>query len=316
MRAAEVVAEYNRVKAALVLGSLQGMIKVPRLRGADGGFTINALMLTFFSSHLGQIMTKMALITFLRRFKCDSLDPQPRHLGLQRGFDFLVGGCWHPGLQRTLRYGEFCLLSLTRAHPSAASMHRSHRMSCTTFDAIKRAYAHRCACCGSKEGEPHLKNAHLVTRLEKGHCDPRRPLLNNCIPMCGLCNMVYKNRAVFNTRGFIIKWLTTSSHHHPDADDNQEAAKPTAVVGLRVGRRRVTKPIAPAPAPAPLAATARRLRRGGGGRPTGPATTTAAAAPPAAAAAASATALGLLAQRRSARIAARLLLQGDVAVSG
>ena len=62
--------------------------------------------------------------------------------------------------------------------------------------------------CGSVEGEPHLKNKRLETRIEKGHMDPRKELdLANCIPMCSMCNSVYKDKAVFNRNGYIRTWL-------------------------------------------------------------------------------------------------------------
>lgn len=73
---------------------------------------------------------------------------------------------------------------------------------------MKKRYAYRCASCGSSEGEPHLKNALLTTSIEKGHMDPRKLLdVANCIPMCAMCNGVYKDKAVFNKNGFIKTWL-------------------------------------------------------------------------------------------------------------
>ena len=289
---AEVVAEYNRVKATLVThrNVLRGLVRLPRLKRADGQFTLGGLMLTFFSAHLGHVVTKAALVGFLRQFKCDSTDPQPRHLGMQRGFDFLVAGCWHPGLERRLRCGEYCLLSLERAHPSAAAMHRSQDVTARGFDALKRVYGHRCACCGSKEGDPHLKNGHLITRLEKGHCDPRRPLANNCLPMCGLCNMVYKDRAVFNPRGFIVRWLAKPCTARQDraADDDGGREDTTSTCAQRRQRVMIGLRVPPSPPP-----RIQRLRK------------SPAAPPPAAGGSRlSAPALNLQQRRRSPRIAA------------
>ena len=182
-----------------------------QLRSSDGRYTIGGLMLVFFSSQLGSVATKEQLVTFLRAHRCRTTDPQPRHMGMQCGLNFLVSGCWHPRLHRVLRRGEYCLLDLRNAHPSLATMHRAKGIN-IDFDAIKSAYSCRCACCGSEEDQAHLKNALLVTTLERGHCDPRLPLSSeNCIPMCKMCNMVYKDNAVLSKRGFVVSWLKDSS---------------------------------------------------------------------------------------------------------
>ena len=199
-----------------------GHLKLPKLRAAvdkDGGddhapaggqFTVSALSLLYFAARLGRVGTKADLQSFLLRVGCFTTDPQPRHLGMQHGLNFLVKGCWHPALRRKLRAGEYCLLDLEHAHPNHHHMHRSAQVRDGQFGTLKKAYDHRCACCGSKEGAPHFKNTHMITSLEKGHCDPHVPLAtDNCIPMCTLCNAVYRDKAVFNRRGFIVRWLAS-----------------------------------------------------------------------------------------------------------
>ena len=107
------------------------------------------------------------------------------------------------------------------------------------WEPMKKLYGGRCACCGSVEGQRHLKNEHLVTTLEKGHCDPRRPLTDdNCIPMCKLCNMVYKDHAVLNRRGFVVQWLSAgeppaAAPQSPAATDNPPPAKAAAAAAVR-----------------------------------------------------------------------------------
>ena len=183
-------------------------VKLPSLVHGDGSFTVAGLTLVFFASRMGDVGRKAELNTFLRTMRCTTTDPQPRHLGMQLGFNFIVKGCFHPKLRRTLKSGEFSLLDLGSVHPSFERNHRVSTLGSGAFVALKRAYQMRCACCGSKEGDRHLKNAHAVTKLEKGHRDPRRPLTTgNCIPMCTLCNGVYKDHAVFNHRGFVVRWL-------------------------------------------------------------------------------------------------------------
>jgi hypothetical protein len=185
--------------------------------------TVSGLMLVFFAARLGKVSTKTELVDFLRAMKCPTLDPQPRHLGMQVGLNFIVQGCYHPRAKRALRRGEYCLLDLKRSHPSHASMHRAKALPRLSWEPLKLLYGGRCACCGSVEGERHLKNAHLITTLERGHCDPRRPLTDdNCVPMCKLCNMVYKDKAVISRRGFVVKWLGG------DAVDDEETEKEAA----------------------------------------------------------------------------------------
>lgn len=174
---------------------------------------MSGLMLVFFYSHMGKVKTIEELKAFLVRNGCNNINPQPRHLGMQYGFRFLVQNCIHPRLSRPLRQGQYCLLDLKSAHPSAALGHRDAKtqLTNTQFMQLRDHYDNRCAVCGSKHGEPHFKNALLCTSIEKGHADPRKPLaLHNCIPMCRLCNGVYKDRAVFNCHGLVVKWLAPS----------------------------------------------------------------------------------------------------------
>ena len=238
MNAAEVQRVYESVASALRKRNLR-RIKLPALhcgvvvrssstapackkkKAQAPPYTVGGLMLVFFASRLGKIAEKTELVAFLRAMRCGTVDPQPRHLGMQLGLNFLVQGCYHPKAKRALRRGEYCLLDLRNAHPSHATMHRAKAE--LSWEPLKALYGSRCACCGSVEGERHLKNDHLLTTLEKGHCDPRLPLTDdNCIPMCKLCNMVYKDHAVLNRRGFVVEWLRRRTA--TIADDSAEEA--------------------------------------------------------------------------------------------
>lgn len=198
---------YDRIVQTVIKRRLS--VRVPRLcTGAN--FTVAALTLVFFYLNIGSVRSISDLRDFLLEHGCQSLSPQPRHLGMQRGFRFLVQNCVHPRLKSTLRRGQYCLLTLATAHPSTACQqrHRDSSLTDAKFQGLCRRFAGRCAVCGSKEGEPHLKNALLCTTIERGHADPRLPLtLRNCLPMCRLCNCVYKDRVAFNSRGIIIRWL-------------------------------------------------------------------------------------------------------------
>lgn len=170
-------------------------------------YTIKGLSICFFTLNLDKIVRKEELIQYLAKYNVFSSDPQPRHLGLQHGFYFLIMGSYHPVFKRNLKQGEYCLRSLNKQHPSFQS-HRTGDVNARTFMTLKKKYDSRCCHCGSQEGKPNYKNKLSITSLEKGHMHPRKPLsINNCIPICSVCNHVYKDHAVFNKRGFVSKWI-------------------------------------------------------------------------------------------------------------
>lgn len=229
-------------------------VRVPNLY-RSGKYTITGLLFVYFVSHMRQIVRIEDLVTFLRqKGLCKTMSPNPRHLGMQYGFYFLVKDCFHPIQHRALRAGEYCLYSLSRVHPSFSTSHAATRkkryhdkryeaeaasngeeprmMMATTpasrraslispeeFADMKKKSDSRCRVCGSVEGMPNLKNRVLTTRLEMGHCHPLRPLTrDNCIPMCQFCNHVYGNRFVFSANGIIHSALcnvnTATRHDH------------------------------------------------------------------------------------------------------
>lgn len=199
-------------------------LRVPRLRDPRGQLTSVGLSLLFFYQHLDKVKTLSELKAYMAACgRPAEKDPQPRHLGLQHGFRFLVQGSRHPRTGHVLRPGEYCLLCVKRPHESflgtprggdmgrsggvrkrVAAHHRVCTMTAAAFKQLKARYGSRCAHCGSTEGERHLKNRLALTALQMGHMDPRLPLApGNCIPLCSLCNRVYKDGVVFNLRGFV-----------------------------------------------------------------------------------------------------------------
>lgn len=178
-------------------------------RESDVDFAVTGLSLVFFTANLRRIITKEQLIRFLRHHGCcEVAAPNPRHFGMQNGLFFLIKDSYHALAKRTLRPGEYCLYSLDKPHPSRPIAHRSVDLSGSSFAALKAEFDCRCATCGSRESEPNFKNSTVRTRLEKGHMDPLLPLsMDNCIPMCTVCNQVYKNRFAFNRRGFVVRVL-------------------------------------------------------------------------------------------------------------
>lgn len=204
MKKKELETIYRKLETAVSKNGLD--VRMPMLLNNRGKYTVAGLTLCYFYIHLGKIKHVSDLICFLRLHHVYNR-PHPRHFGMQHGFDFLVHHSIHPKFNRKLLAGEYCLHSIKKAHPSR---HRTLTVSCSSFAELKKAYKHHCAVCGSIENEKHLKNENIITRLEKGHCNPLLPLsLKNCIPMCGYCNHVYKNKFVFNKNGIIIKTLKT-----------------------------------------------------------------------------------------------------------
>lgn len=69
---------------------------------------------------------------------------------------------------------------------------------------LKNEYDKKCACCGSKEGNP-MSRANGITKLEKGHMNPDEILsYNNTIPQCQYCNGASKSKRMFNKKGETI----------------------------------------------------------------------------------------------------------------
>lgn len=82
-------------------------------------FTISGLSIVFFYFNLGKIVTKKELVEFISSFGLLKFSqPNPRHFGMQYGFNFLVRDCWHPVLKTVLKPGEYCLVNLDQGHPT------------------------------------------------------------------------------------------------------------------------------------------------------------------------------------------------------
>jgi len=131
----------------------------------------------------------------------DSL--QIRHLGLQYGFNLLKGGD-NNGSEK-IKQSHYSLVNLIKPYPSFFRDKRKLEVDMISWRGIKRTYDDKCVNCGSKENEVMRWNSNKITVLQYGHMDPRKPLtINNIIPQCSICNQQYKNKAIFNKRGFVI----------------------------------------------------------------------------------------------------------------
>ena len=135
----------------------------------------------------------------------DSL--QVRHLALQYGYNMLKGNDIHPITKEKVPMSHFLLIDLQDSHPGFISKKRNVEITTTGWDDLKKKYGNSCVNCGSKEGQPMRWNEHGITHLQQGHMNPKEPLtLCNIIPQCAFCNQQYKNKAIFNERGFVIDY--------------------------------------------------------------------------------------------------------------
>jgi hypothetical protein len=209
MNARKIASAYRELVSKIRQKKLQ--VKVPQLVSAANpkAYNITGLSIVYFYLNLRKIVTKESLVLFLRRHGCCKIhSPNPRHFGMQNGFMFLVKNSFHPQYRRLLQPGEYCLYSITKAHPNFECNHRKEKVTKCGFEALRAQFSHRCAVCGSSEGQANLKNSAVRTVLERGHMHPRKPLtVANCIPICTVCNQVYQDRFVFNKRGIIVECL-------------------------------------------------------------------------------------------------------------
>jgi hypothetical protein len=133
----------------------------------------------------------------------DSL--QIRHLGLQYGFNIFKGGDMYK--DHKIKKSHYMLLNLTKTYNGFCKEKRKSECNESAWDEIKKEYDYSCVNCGSKEKETLRWNKNKNTVLQQGHMDPRKPLTtDNIIPQCSVCNQQYKNKAIFNKRGFVIDY--------------------------------------------------------------------------------------------------------------
>ena len=167
-------------------------------------FTKDAIVLAALSRGYPncRAVSKQELTEIIRRFYPEVNDvQQARHLASQKGW-YVESGTRGDIASKGLRPGEYLLKTLERPYPGFAA---DRREASADFDALKRQYDCRCACCGSKEGEPHRYSKSVRTVLQQGHMDPSRPLsADNMIPQCEICNRADRNWWVYDKRGRVV----------------------------------------------------------------------------------------------------------------
>lgn len=178
-------------------------VKLPALRNAQGGYTKDALVLIYLAKDWPNTrpVHKTELTQFVRLYYPNVADvQQARHLGAQKGWWVVAGG--RDNIVRNLNHGEYQLHSLEKPYPKFTAERRS---ADDDFDRIKAEYQHRCATCGSVEGEPHLHWPGTKTVLERAHMDPAKPLTaDNTLPQCQKCNRADGNKWVYDRKGRVV----------------------------------------------------------------------------------------------------------------
>jgi len=181
-------------------------VKLPRLRKA-GHFTKDALALVYLAQGYPETrwVTKLELTEFIRQFYPETPDVQSgRHLGMQSGFYIVSTRRGNADVPKELRSVDaYKLVSLEQPHPSFSPKRKT--AVDVDFEKIKARHNYRCATCGSKEGEMSLRYPGVMTRLQKGHMNPHKPLKpGNIIPQCDLCNRADRGKWVYDKRGRVI----------------------------------------------------------------------------------------------------------------
>ena len=186
----------------------QFRVILPKLHGAQG-YTKDALTLIYLAQGYPDTrkVSKGELTEFIRGFYPKVNDvQQARHLGAQKGWFIATGGRDNRDVH--LERGEYQLVTLEKPYPAFHGHRIEEPRAGYVFDweGLKAQYGYRCVTCGSEEGKLNLQYPNTVTRLQKSHKDPNKPLaLGNILPQCQKCNRADRNNWVYDERGRVIK---------------------------------------------------------------------------------------------------------------
>lgn len=176
-----------------------GVVLPSLIRG--GNPTRDALVLCHLYNNLGNPVTKDDLTAVVRAHFPGTNDvQQARHLGNGKGWYILSKRRGDAGTEGWPR-DSYALMSITKAYPGFARA-RTGVLDDASWEALLVRFQRRCATCGSEEGQSNLRNARVITTLQKGHRDPALPLSHeNCIPQCQECNRPARNYWVWDNDG-------------------------------------------------------------------------------------------------------------------
>ena len=176
---------------------------LPKLKQRDR-YTKSALVLVYLAIGYPntRVIHKVELTGFIRLYYPQTPDVQDaRHLAAQKGWFIASGGRGNRDV--VLQRGEYQLISLEKPYPN---FHGHRVKDSSDWEDLKEQYGHRCATCGSIEGEPNIHWPNTITKLQKGHMDPNKDLASgNIIPQCEKCNRADRNYWEYDERGRVIK---------------------------------------------------------------------------------------------------------------
>ena len=181
-------------------------VLLPKLKRGEQ-YTKDALVLVFLARNYPatSVVTKEELTDFIRQYYPEVNDvQQARHLAAQKGW-MILSGTRHDQASKALAASEYQLTTLKKHYPGFTHQRRACAVDGDEFEELKRAYDYRCACCGSREGEPHRYWTNTITVLQKGHMDPSKPLEpGNIIPQCQKCNQPDRNYWIYDAKGRVV----------------------------------------------------------------------------------------------------------------
>ena len=182
-------------------------VSLPNLKRGES-YTKDALVLIYlaYGYPITRTISKDELTEFIRHYDPKVLDvQQARHLGAQKGW-FILSGTRNDNASENIKPGEYKLKTLEEPYPGFTSERREELIDGDYWENLKMNYGYRCACCGSKEGEPHRYWKNTKTILQKGHKDPSKPLeAGNIIPQCEKCNRPDRNYWIYDDKGRVIR---------------------------------------------------------------------------------------------------------------
>jgi hypothetical protein len=198
---ARIQATYEELSAKHRLHLSEHGVKMPSLlRG--GHYTFKALILICLYRNLGQPVTKEELTKFVTgEANRHTNDLQPRHLATQDGWNILLKQNNDRGTE-TWPAASYGLVSIEIPKPFWSPLARDGELDVDSWGDLLDRFQHRCATCGSREGEPNLRNPASLTVLQRGHCDPNQPItVLNCIPQCIDCNRGLRSQWIWDATG-------------------------------------------------------------------------------------------------------------------
>lgn len=187
---------YDKLKSEITCNSPQ----LPKLK-LKNNYIKDSLVLLYLYFNINKEVSKKNLTDFIKSYYPDVNDvQQARHLSKQKGWWILSG-------TRGENISKNCykLISVKEKHPDF-KFHRKENIKFNDWKEVKNHYHNRCITCGSEDGKPNLQNKETITKLQKGHKNPKLDLtLDNIIPQCQCCNLSYKDKFIFDNNGRIIK---------------------------------------------------------------------------------------------------------------